>query len=377
MKKKLLQISNDFADQKIYVNLVRHLSDKGFEQIVYVPVRWKEKIDGNRDDSIKNVTYHYSYILKRNLLFKLRFHRKIAIILRDLEHKIDVSTLGLVHAHFLFSDGAVAYQLKRKYNIPYVVSVRATDIYTFFRYMIHLRSLGNRIINEAERVIFINQSYKNVFDAKYKMSFLKGEESKFMVIPNAIDDAWFQRAPMKKSVGTPIYLLYVGRIIKRKKLDLVIRALKRLNKANNNKFRLEVVGDGDFIERARKLADENVIFHGRITDIGRLIQIYERCHIFTMPALRETFGLVYIEAMSQGLPIILCHGEGVDGFFPEGSVGSAVSPNSVSDLVNAVNSILAQYNVLSTNAIRESRRFNWKDITNQYTQAYKASAHDM
>ncbi len=373
MKKKLLQISNDFADQKIYVNLVRHLSDEGFEQIVYVPVRWREKIDGNRDDSVKNVTYHYSYILKRNLLFKLRFHRKIAIILRDLEHKINVSEVGLVHAHFLFSDGAVAYQLKRKYNIPYVVSVRATDIYTFFRYMVHLRNLGNRIINEAEKVIFINQSYKDVFNAKYKLPFLKSAEQKFMVIPNAIDDVWFRSSPKKKSVETPICLLYVGRIIKRKKLDLVIKALKRLNKQHNNNFRLQVVGDGDFMENARKLADENVIFHGRITDIGRLIEIYERCHIYAMPALRETFGLVYIEAMSQGLPIIYCRGEGVDGFFPTGSVGCAVSPNSVSEIVEAVNRIIEQYGTLSTNAILESRRFNWKDITNQYVKAYQAS----
>ena len=80
MTKKLLQISNDFADQKIYVNLVRHLSEQGMEQIVYVPVRWEDKIDGNRDNAIENVEYHYSYILKRSLLFKLRFHRKIDII---------------------------------------------------------------------------------------------------------------------------------------------------------------------------------------------------------------------------------------------------------------------------------------------------------
>ncbi len=373
MKNKLLQISNDFADQKIYVNLVRHLSEKGFEQIVYVPVRWQEKIDGNRDDSIKNLEYHYSYILKRNLLFKLRFHRKISIILNDLESKIDLKEVGLVHAHFLFSDGAVAHRLKRKYNIPYVVSVRATDIHTFFPYMIHLRKLGNKIINEAEKVIFLNHSYQNIFTQKYKMSFLNNRKDKYLVIANAIEDVWFVRPPQNKRVENPVHLLYVGRIIKRKKLDIVIKALKELNKENNNRFRLEVVGDGDYLKKARALADNNVIFHGRITDKDRLIKIYERCHIFAMPALRETFGLVYIEALSQGLPIIYCRGEGVDGFFKEGSIGYATSPNSVSEVVDGINKILKEYQALSRNAVYESNRFNWNDITNKYVEVYQAS----
>jgi glycosyltransferase involved in cell wall biosynthesis len=373
MKNKLLQISNDFADQKIYVNLVKRLSAKGFEQMVYVPVRWQEKINGNRDDSIKGVTYHYSYILKRNLLFKLRFYRKIRIILNDLERKIDLSEVGLVHAHFLFSDGAIAYRLKQKYNIPYVVSVRATDIHTFFPYMVHLRKLGNRIINEAEKVIFINYSYKHLFDQKYRMSFLKETGDKFLVIPNAIDDAWFKKSPPHKDIQDPIHLLYVGRVIKRKKLDIVIRALKKLNAENNSSFRLEVVGEGDYLKKVRELADDNVIFHGRISDTDQLLKIYERCHIFTMPALRETFGLVYIEALSQGLPIIYCRGEGVDGYFKEESVGYAASPNSVSEVVDGIHIILKDYGRLSANAINESKSFNWDDITNKYVEVYQAS----
>jgi len=373
MKKKLLQISNDFADQKIYVNLVKRLSERGFEQIVYVPVRWKEKIDGNRDDSIKDVTYHYSYILKSNPLFKLRFHRKIIIILKDLEGKIDPGTIGLAHAHFLFSVGAVAYRLKQKYNIPYIVSVRATDIHTFFAYMIHLRRLGNKIMGEAEKVIFINYSYKQVFDKKYRMAFLKEANDKFLVIPNAIDDAWFEHPPQNKAIHDPVRLLYVGRIIRRKKLDIVIKALKKLNKENNNRFRLDVVGDGKFRKEVQKIADDNVMFHGNIGSISELKNIYNQSHIFVMPALRETFGLVYIEALSQGLPIIYCRGEGVDGFFDEGSVGCAISPNSIKQVGDAIFNILKHYGPMSSQAIKESKKFNWNEITNKYAEVYQTA----
>ncbi|MGB5238088.1 MAG: glycosyltransferase family 4 protein [Flavobacteriaceae bacterium] len=373
MIKKLLQISNDFADQKIYVNLVRRVSESGLAQVIYVPVRWEEKINGNRDDSIKNVIYHYSHILKRSLIFKLRFHRKISIILKDLESKVDLKDVGLVHAHFLFSDGAVAFRLKKKYNIPYIVSVRATDIHTFFRYMIHLRPLGNRIIDEAEKVIFINPSYKDIFNRKYKLPSTRTGGNKLLVIPNAIDDTWFRR-PLKPKKPTEIVrLIYVGRIIRRKKLDIVIKALKRLNSENDGRFRLEVEGEGSVKEAAEKIADENVNFYGKISDTKDLIKIYDQSHIFVMPAIRETFGLVYIEAMSQGLPIIFCKGEGVDGFFEEDSVGRAVTPHSVSEVCDAVLGILADYSSLSSHAHKYSRKFNWKEITDQYVKIYQAS----
>ena len=373
MTKKLLQISNDFADQKIYVNLVRHLSEQGMEQIVYVPVRWEDKIDGNRDNAIENVEYHYSYILKRSLLFKLRFHRKIDIILSDLESKVDLGEVGLVHAHFLFSDGAVAYRLKQKYNIPYVVSVRATDIHTFFRLMFHLRSLGNKIIEAAERVIFINPSYVEIFNKKYKLPFLNGSEEKISIIGNAIDDAWFKAPVHEKYVGDIVRLIYVGRIIKRKKLDIVVRALKKLNEENNNRFRLEVVGDGAFKADVLRLVDENVTFHGKITQIPDLINIYDQSHIFVMPAVKETFGLVYIEAMSQGLPVVFCRGEAIDGFFEENSVGRAVRPNSIDEVCTAILGILSEYGRLSKNAFAASENFNWKEITEKYVEVYQRS----
>ena len=373
MTKKLLQISNDFADQKIYVNLVRHLSEKGIRQVIYVPVRWEEKIDGNRDDTIQNVEYHYSYILKRNLLFKLRFHRKISIILKDLENKVNLQDIGLVHAHFLFSDGAVAYHLKKKYNIPYVVSVRATDIHIFFRYMLHLRLLGNRIIKEADKVIFINYSYRDIFNKKYRMSFLDDESNKFRVIANAIDDAWFQGPNVKKQFQGPVHLIYVGRIIKRKKLDVVIKSLKKLNRETNNRFRLNVVGDGEYIDKVKRLADDSVTFHGKINTIQELKRIYNQSHIFVMPAIRETFGLVYVEAMSQGLPVVFCKGEAIDGFFENDSIGRAVKPNSTHEVYEAVLSILAEYEHLSTTAFAASREFNWMEITEKYVEVYKPS----
>lgn len=371
MNKKILQISNDFADQKIYVNLVKRLSILGYKQIVYVPVKCKSKINGNRDDSLTNVDYIYSYILKRNIIFRLRYFNKIKILFNDLEKKIDLNQIDLIHAHFLFSDGGVAYRVKRKYNIPYIVSVRASDLYTFYKKMPHLRSYGLKILREADKIVFINPSYQNFFKNIIVNSPNPFSINKMHIIPNAIDDKWFENKAQPKMVSNEIRLLYVGRIIKRKKLDVIIKTIKEKPEIDGKKIILEVVGSGKFLEVAKKMSNEQIIFHGRVSSFNALLDIYRRCHVFVMPSVKETFGLVYIEALSQGLPIVHCINEGVDGFFKPNSVGKAVKPNSKIEIINSIKFIINNYGRLQANAIQSSKKFNIDENTSQFTKIYK------
>jgi len=376
MTKKILQISNDFVNQKIYINLVEHISERGYKQVVYVPIKKEErrKISSNDIEyDIKGVEFFLSFILSYNIFSRLRYYRKINFILNDIESKIDLEQVGLVHSHFLFSDGGVAYLLKKKYNIPYIVNVRASDIFTFFHKMIHLRKFGNKIMNQAEQVIYINHSYKEIFKKKYLLDNFHSVLEKTRIIPNAIEDKWFNKEPNERKVTNDlIKLIYVGRIIKRKKLDVVIKALQMLNSDKNGyNFCLEVVGDGNYLQKVKSIANEHVTFHGKITDYNKLLDIYSQSHIFVMPSVKETFGLVYIEALSQGLPIIYCKNEGVDGFFENGSVGYSVFPNSVTEVAESIISILKDYENISTNSKKLAKTFNWNEITKRYIDIYK------
>ena len=349
---------------------MRNISKSNITQMVYVPVRWEHQIDGNRDDSIENVEYYYSFVLKRNIFFKLRFNRKIRIILSDLESKINIKEVGFVHAHFLFSDGAVAYKMKKKYDTPYNVSVRATDLHYFFPLMPHLRKLGNQIMEEANNVIFINHAYKDIFKKRYlKLSF-ESILNKITVIPNAIHQRWFQTAVPEKKIKDGVRLLYVGRIIRRKKLDVLIQAIKEMNATSNEKYTLEIVGNGEFLSKIKKIANDSVIFHSEIRNAEQLKKIYNRCHIFIMPSVKETFGLVYIEALSQGLPIIHCINEGVSGYFKKREVSVEVLPNNTREIVDGVHFIQQHYEKMSSKAKLLSKTFNWDEVTNKYLATY-------
>lgn len=91
-----------------------------------------------------------------------------------------------------------------------------------------------------------------------------------------------------------------------------------------------------------------------------------------MPSFYESFGLVYAEAMSQGLPVVYTRGQGFDQWFPDGEVGWSVDPNRPNEIVNAILKITEDYKRYKENALRGSNRFNWTRIVVEYLEIYKS-----
>lgn len=138
-----------------------------------------------------------------------------------------------------------------------------------------------------------------------------------------------------------IQILYVGKLIKRKNVDLIIRALSKIK--NSKDFRLIIIGQGpekkNLIELSKKLSLSNKVKF--IPHISRE-EVYSymgKSDIFIMPSIGETMGLVYLEAMQQGCITIGTKGEGIDGIIKNGKNGFLVEPNSVDDLVKILKTI--------------------------------------
>ncbi|GAF71811.1 unnamed protein product, partial [marine sediment metagenome] len=97
---------------------------------------------------------------------------------------------------------------------------------------------------------------------------------------------------------------------------------------------------------------------------------YRESDIFIMPSQKETFGLVYGEAMSQGLPIIYSKGQGIDGYFKEGKVGYSVNPNDTNDIIKKIELILENYHNISKNCHDMVEKFSWENIARTYHNIY-------
>lgn len=92
--------------------------------------------------------------------------------------------------------------------------------------------------------------------------------------------------------------------------------------------------------------------------------------IFCMPSHKESFGLAYAEALSQGLPVLYTKGQGFDNQFSDGTVGYAVNDRDHIDLADKIRMAIENYNSLSSNCIKACTKFDWNVISRDLIGVY-------
>lgn len=311
-----------------------------------------------------------SVCFKKNDRF--RYFYKQNKIEHDVLNKLNVSSYDLIHAHTLFTDGYVALKMKKRFGIPYIVAIRNTDVNIFFRYLLYLRNVGVEILNHAEKIIFISASYKEQVFLKYipcelRQSFIR----KSVIIPNGIDRFWLQNKYCCKNAPskTDVKLIYVGRINKNKNITSTMKAIDILQRRGYN-IQFTVVGKIENMSVYKHIKNAFYTKHLESMQKDELVEIYRQNDIFIMPSLKETFGLVYAESMSQGLPVIYTRGQGFDKQFNDGFVGYSVDCRNVGDIADKIELVINDYQELSNNCIQNCDKFDWNLISCQYVNIY-------
>lgn len=367
----VLHVCNDFTFSKVHSNLYRELDAQGVKQTVFVPLR-KEAPEDNRFDG-KNTTFVFAHILKR--LHRLFFFHKIEKTVREIEKTVDLNQISCIHATTLFSDGMVARELHCKYGIPYIVAVRNCDVNAFLRYLPHLWWVHRAVMETVDKVIFITPNLQKRLlkhPTLYKMREQVSEKS--IVIPNGINEFWLNNI-QTENTAHPRHLLYAGNFTRNKNLPRLIHALQKL-RTELPDLHLDVAGDGgNDQDRVLALMHRNadwITYHGKITDLEEMKTLYRANHIFAMPSKSETFGLVYLEAMTQGLSVLWTKGEAIDGMFPE-TIGESVNPLSESDITTKLRNLLTNSEHYKTLSPSTFDTFRWNAIAKQYVDLYPIS----
>lgn len=372
---KILHICSYYTGNKLYSNMFKQLSLEGVKQEVFIPLRSRKQIGRNQLSSdYKNVTFYYKPIIKKYDRFL--YNWKITKQKKEIEKSVLIDKeIDLIHAHTVFSDGGTAYKLYKEYGINYIINVRNTDINWFYKYALHLRPFMYKILLNAKSIVFISHAYKNNLLPLLPYYIRSEIKNKCVVIPNGIDDYWHQKVTPKLNynISNELNLLFIGTLNKNKNLYKVLEACALLN--NRYDLTLNVIGEGSHKNQLVKLSKElglesNVIFHGYISDKDKISEIMDKSHIFVMPSYKETFGLVYIEAMSRCLPVIYSKGQGIDGFFEDGEIGFSVDPYNIDSIVKSIDKIIINYVNISNNCIINSSEFNWSVVTNSYIDIY-------
>ena len=362
---RILHINSYYYDGKFYKHLYDSQVNMGLQIAVYVPTY---KLSDNTYD-YGNYTTLSQCFNKRDRFF---FHYKGEKILKNIHGRYDVKQFDIIHAHSLFANGYIAYRLYKKYNIPYVVAVRNTDYNVFFKKMIHLRHLGRKILNNASQIVFISPSNKKLLiDNFISKSDKQSIEKKSVILPNGIENFWFtntssKQEPMRDNI---IKIIQVGDIDKNKNVLKTLAAVNHLN-SNGHDTKLTVIGK----IRSKRIF-EKIRLNPYLNYLGYLPKEALLTHlrnndIFILPSYKETFGLVYVEAMTQGLPVIYTKGQGFDGQIPDFMAGLSVNPYSMLDIAQAILSISIQYEKYSNFPPNSLHKFSWVNIANQYLLFY-------
>ena len=366
----VLHISNGYADSKVHSNLTKALDELGIQQTVYCPVR-EEKFLGRFQFEGSKIDFVYSFCIKP--WYKFAYHYKRWMLYKDLKRRIELNKFDVIHSPSLFSDGGLALKAYKEYGIPYVVAVRNTDINVFMKYLKHTFHTGREIALNAKKIFFISKGELDEFvESDFARPIYSQIKDKIVLQPNGIEEYWLEHVSHTPRRGHQI--LYIGDFTPNKNVGRVITAINQLKEnAEFADLKFVIVGGGKDKDNSTlemiELHPDFIEYLGKIYDKEKLAGIMRQSALFVMPSINETFGLVYLEALSQNLPVIYSKRQGIDGLFDE-SVGVRVNPLSVDEIRDAIRDILQNPGKYSNKGI-SFNDFDWKDIAERYIGFYR------
>ncbi len=212
----------------------------------------------------------------------------------------------------------------------------------------------------------------------YIRDYFPGE---YEIIPNGIrvEDFSDGVAPFPDLRDGMVNILFLGRLEKRKGLRYLLEAFSRLKWEWPN-LRLIVVGGGDPDQESHRIMSErnlqDVVFTGAVSNEDRA-RYYRSADIYCSPATgNESFGIVLLEAMAAGAPIVASDIEGYAGVVTHGVDGLLVPPKDGAALASAIERLLADPGLrerLAGNASRTVDEYRWERVARRVLDHYAAA----
>ena len=269
----------------------------------------------------------------------------------------------LVHAHYLFPDGQIAFRIREKYGIPYVLTFRNQD-----KQYLELISRENpdfkkalKILSSAKQVLVPNGGYKDFVESTFGISCV--------IMPHGIEANVFYDEN-KSVLKDEITILSVADGLSTKNVDWVISAFK--NYTGDNKIKLRLIGDvctrKDIIELSAD--DKRIELLGKVPR-ENVLQHMKGSDIFALPSSKETFGLVYLEAAATRNAIIGFKGEGVWGIFEEDK--EMMFCENYPQFETQLNNLIvdcSRRNELARQVLEKAKQMTWENVELQYKDVY-------
>lgn len=380
MKKKLLITASTFprwnndTEPRFILDLAEALTEY-FDVMVLVPAapsaKSKELMNG-----VKVIRYHYFPIHKMETLCYPG-----AIIPRIKEKKTRVllvpfllisqffklmkllPAVDIVQANWIIPQGII----QSLFNKPYIITGHGTDVVSMNSGI--MKFLKKRATNKSKYVTVVSKHLKNEalkFANESKIKIISmGCKTENFGKRFAIDNYFEQHG--KKVI------LFVGRLVEIKGVKYLIEAMKKVDAV------LVIVGNGPLRDELVNQASpqgNKIKFLGAKTH-EELKKIYASSNVFAAPSItvengkQEGLGLVILEAMASGLPVVASNSGGITDLISNGDNGlfsQEKHPDSIADNINMLLKDSELYEKLSQKSIKTSKEYDYKVIASKYAQ---------
>lgn len=297
--------------------------------------------------------------------FMKRTAKKISQIIKKKDLNFDI-----IHGHKLTFEGIICQELSVIFKKPYILSIRGDTDIKVLKFKPYLKSLYNSILKNASRIFFVSPWTKKEMKKILKKEHFK----KSLLLPNIVE---FSGTPIPNENPMDFVTVFQFKSYKRKNIEKIIRAFDQLNK-NGIDVGLDIIGYGN-----KKKNIESIIKKTSVPNKFRLLgkiknqdlaNYYPNYLGFVLPSYPETFGLVYIEALLCGIPVIFSKNAGIDGYFKEKTVGVSVCHKSVDNIAIAIKDLIENNHIYRHNIqklIKSGKLdfFSKKHVKNLYEMA--------
>lgn len=260
-----------------------------------------------------------------------------------------------------------AFLLRRLYGMPVVITEHSS---TFLkRSLTGAQSrLARFAFRHADYVLPVSRAMQAAIEA-YDMN------ANFAIVPNVVDTTLFHPTA-EQAVGSTKRLLFVGLLdpLHKKGIPYLLQALAQLPRRD---WQLDLVGDGPTRTEYETLAatlglSAQVTFHGYQSK-PRVAQLMRESQLFVLPSLVETFGVVLIEALASGIPVIATQTAGPSELITA-DVGLLVPPGDADALATAINTMLDQHMhyASQTLAAYAERHFGYAPVSQRLDRLYRS-----
>jgi glycosyltransferase involved in cell wall biosynthesis len=355
------QLAKGFIANGYQVDLVtgwmRNL--KRFEKVDGINV-FRVQTFGRKERATANNVYMATYLI-------FGFFKGVQLCLKN--------KYQFINTHFVLPTGPLGFILGKIFKLNNIVSIHGGDIYDPSKKSSPHRSpsltkVNNFLLTQAKKVVAESSDTKKNAEKYYIF------DNKVFTIPLAYEKFEFKKISRKELnlKDEKIYLISVGRMVKRKGYKYLVKTLERLPKNVNT----IILGEGpekeNLLKLAKKLKVENrLILPGFVSEEEKF-QYLDNADIYVLSSLHEGFGIVLQEAMQVGLPIVATNNGGQVDFVKEGKNGFLVKPENSKLIAEKIKEMIKNDNLknkMSQKNKKEIDKFGIKEIAENYLKLVK------